>query len=66
VASQAAGAGQAGIEQEEHHNRRDIGYWQLTAIGSSGVIGPGWLLAALNRGSRARAAARASPAESPA
>jgi amino acid transporter len=30
---------------EEHHLRRNIGYWQLTAIGFSGVIGSGWLLA---------------------
>ena len=33
--------------QEDGHLRRDIGYWQLTAIGFSGVIGSGWLLASL-------------------
>ena len=27
--------------------KRDLGYWQLTAIGLGGVIGSGWLLGAL-------------------
>jgi amino acid transporter len=29
---------------EDRHLRRSLGYWQLTAIGFSGVIGSGWLL----------------------
>jgi amino acid transporter len=36
-----------GADQEDRHLRRNIGYWQLTAIGFSGVIGSGWLLGAL-------------------
>jgi amino acid transporter len=36
-----AGAG------EDHHLRRSLGYWQLTAVGFSGVIGSGWLLGAM-------------------
>src|SRR5579875_1320660 len=32
---------------EDQHLRRNVGYWQLTAIGFSGVIGSGWLLGAL-------------------
>ena len=32
---------------EERHLRRSMGFWQLTAISFSGVIGSGWLLAAL-------------------
>jgi amino acid transporter len=34
-------------EQEDRHLRRSLGYWQLTAIGFSGVIGSGWLLASM-------------------
>ncbi len=33
--------------QEDRHLRRSLGYWQLTAIGFSGVIGSGWLLASM-------------------
>jgi amino acid transporter len=29
---------------EDHHLRRHLGYWQLTAIAFGGVIGSGWLL----------------------
>jgi amino acid transporter len=36
---------QAGGEDRRLH--RTLGYWQLTAIGFSGVIGSGWLLGAL-------------------
>jgi amino acid transporter len=32
---------------EDHHLRKSVGFWQLTAISFSGVIGSGWLLAAL-------------------
>jgi amino acid transporter len=32
---------------EDRHLRRSLGYWQLTAIGFSGVIGSGWLLASM-------------------
>jgi amino acid transporter len=31
----------------ERRLRRSLGYWQLTAIGFSGVIGSGWLLGAM-------------------
>jgi amino acid transporter len=34
-------------EHGERHLRQTIGFWQLTAISFSGVIGSGWLLAAL-------------------
>jgi amino acid transporter len=33
--------------QEDRHLRKSLGYWQLTAIGFSGVIGSGWLLGAM-------------------
>jgi amino acid transporter len=31
----------------DRHLRKTLGYWQLTAIGFSGVIGSGWLLGAM-------------------
>ena len=31
---------------EDKKLRRHLGFWQLTAIGFSGVIGSGWLLGA--------------------
>lgn len=34
-------------EGEDRQLRRTLGYWQLTAIGFSGVIGSGWLLGAM-------------------
>ena len=34
------------LARGERHLRRTIGFWQLTAISFSGVIGSGWLLAA--------------------
>lgn len=34
--------------QQERLLRRDLGFWHLTAIGFSGIIGSGWLLGALN------------------
>ena len=41
--TKTTGAGGA----EDRHLRRSLGYWQLTAIGFSGVIGSGWLLGAM-------------------
>jgi amino acid transporter len=41
-----AGQGEAPAP-EDRHLRRSLGYWQLTAIGFSGVIGSGWLLASM-------------------
>jgi amino acid transporter len=32
---------------EDQHLRRHLGFWQLTAIAVSGVIGSGWLLSAM-------------------
>src|SRR5689334_3306068 len=32
---------------DDRHLRKSLGYWQLTAIGFSGVIGFGWLLGAM-------------------
>ena len=32
---------------DDRHLNRSLGYWQLTAIGFSGVIGSGWLLGAM-------------------
>jgi amino acid transporter len=32
---------------DDRHLRKSLGYWQLTAIGFSGVIGSGWLLGAM-------------------
>src|ERR1700761_476348 len=32
---------------QDLHLRRSLGFWQLTAIGFSGVIGSGWLLGAM-------------------
>ncbi|MGH3168430.1 MAG: hypothetical protein ACRDN0_21430 [Trebonia sp.] len=32
---------------EDRHLRQSLGYWQLTAVGFSGVIGSGWLLGAM-------------------
>ncbi len=32
---------------DDRRLRRSLGYWQLTAIGFSGVIGSGWLLGAM-------------------
>lgn len=31
----------------ERRLRKSLGFWQLTAIGFSGVIGSGWLLGAM-------------------
>ena len=45
--SPAAGSDPAGPVGEDRHLRKSIGFWQLTAISFSGVIGSGWLLAAL-------------------
>jgi amino acid transporter len=36
-----------GVSREDRHLRRSLGFWQLTAIGFSGVIGSGWLLGAM-------------------
>jgi amino acid transporter len=32
---------------QDRHLHRSLGYWQLTAIGFSGIIGSGWLLGAM-------------------
>lgn len=37
----------ASPEAEDRHLRKAMGFWQLTAVSFSGVIGSGWLLAAL-------------------
>lgn len=31
----------------ERHLKKSLGYWQLTAVGFSGIIGSGWLLGAM-------------------
>lgn len=38
--------GAAGIVTEERRLRRDLGFWGLTAIGFSNIVGSGWLFAA--------------------
>jgi amino acid transporter len=46
---QAAGPpdeGQQAIAGEERRLRRDLGFWGLTAIGFSNIVGSGWLFAA--------------------
>jgi amino acid transporter len=35
------------VTGEDRRLRKSLGYWQLTAIGFSGVIGSGWLLGAM-------------------
>jgi amino acid transporter len=40
----AGPAEQADVRAEDRKLRRHLGFWQLTAIGFSGVIGSGWLL----------------------
>src|ERR1700759_480594 len=45
IETRAKAKGPAGAEAP--HLRRSLGYWQLTAIGFSGVIGSGWLLGAM-------------------
>lgn len=37
----------AGIVVEERRLRRDLGFWGLTAIGFSNIVGSGWLFAAM-------------------
>jgi amino acid transporter len=37
----------ASIYPEDRHLRRQLGFWPLTAIAVSGVIGSGWLLSAM-------------------
>lgn len=43
----AGGPARGGPAEQDQHLRRELGFWHLTAIGFSGVIGSGWLLAAL-------------------
>lgn len=43
--SAAAGAGDALVQ--EHKLRHDLGFWGLTAIGFSNIVGSGWLFAAM-------------------
>jgi len=35
------------VTGQDRHLRKSLGYWQLTAVGFSGVIGSGWLLGAM-------------------
>src|SRR5579875_1132229 len=44
VTEDTAAAGRSG---DDRHLRRQLGFWQLTAIAVSGVIGSGWLLSAM-------------------
>ena len=37
----------ARVLTEEHRLRRDLGFWGLTAIGFSNILGSGWLFAAM-------------------
>jgi amino acid transporter len=37
----------AAASAEEHRLRRDLGFWGLTAIGFSNIVGSGWLFAAM-------------------
>ncbi|MBV9796268.1 MAG: hypothetical protein JO016_20290 [Actinobacteria bacterium] len=37
-----------GTYAEDRHLRRQLGFWPLTAIAVSGVIGSGWLLPSLS------------------
>ncbi len=49
----AGGGGEAvsvapiGIQAEERRLRRDLGFWGLTGIGFSNIVGSGWLFAAM-------------------
>src|ERR1700759_429134 len=45
IETRAKAKGPAGAEAPHLH--KSLGYWQLTAIGFSGVIGSGWLLGAM-------------------
>ena len=45
--SQDAGAADPQVLAEEHRLRRDLGFWGLTAIGFSNILGSGWLFAAM-------------------
>src|SRR5579875_2609792 len=44
VTEDTAAAGRSG---DDRHLRRQLGFWQMTAIAVSGVIGSGWLLSAM-------------------
>ncbi len=43
----ASGAVPGAVLTQEHRLRKDLGYWALTAIGFSNIVGSGWLFAAL-------------------
>jgi amino acid transporter len=45
--SQRAAAGAGEVLAQEHKLRRDLGFWGLTAIGFSNIVGSGWLFAAM-------------------
>ncbi len=46
-AAEADGAGASGVRVQESRLRRDLGFWGLTAIGFSNIVGSGWLFAAI-------------------
>ncbi|POX36911.1 amino acid transporter [Streptomyces sp. Ru73] len=40
-------AGAPGVQAQERRLRRDLGFWGLTGIGFSNIVGSGWLFAAM-------------------
>ncbi len=47
VSAGSDGAGAPEVQAEERRLRRDLGFWGLTGIGFSNIVGSGWLFAAL-------------------
>ncbi|MFH9425389.1 APC family permease [Streptomyces sp. NPDC017529] len=47
VTGEVEEAGAPGVLAQERRLRRDLGFWGLTAIGFSNIVGSGWLFAAL-------------------
>ncbi|KUL35033.1 amino acid transporter [Streptomyces sp. NRRL F-4489] len=47
MAGEAAGADVPEVRAQERRLRRDLGFWGLTGIGFSNIVGSGWLFAAM-------------------
>ncbi|MFF3743232.1 APC family permease [Streptomyces kronopolitis] len=47
VSAGGEGAGAPDVQVQERRLRRDLGFWGLTGIGFSNIVGSGWLFAAM-------------------
>lgn len=47
VSGEGDGADVPEVQAQERRLRRDLGFWGLTGIGFSNIVGSGWLFAAM-------------------